>query len=230
MVAENDLSPNKIGKKVVCVALDRMIRLYGRLLPNVYNKVNAYRYGSKPQRRLEIGCGSTRITDFETLNIVAGSNVDYVADASREMPFEDNTFDLIYASHVLEHIPWYMIEDTLREWIRILKQGGRLEIWVPDGLKICRTVVAAEDDVKHDLPDQWSVKNPCNSPYVWAQGRLFWGANPRYPSWHRALFTPKYLNRLFTTLGLKDVKEMTHENVRGYDHGWINLGVTGTKS
>ena len=63
--------------------------------------------------------------------------MDYVYDAGKPLPFEDNTFDLVYASHVLEHIPWYKVEEVVKEWVRILKPGGVLEVWVPDGLKIC---------------------------------------------------------------------------------------------
>ena len=89
---------------------------------------------------LEIGAGPQRIPGFETLDIVGGKHVDYVWDASKRLPFKDNTFKLIYGSHVLEHIPWYQTENVLTEWVRILNAGGRLEIWVPDALKICKAL------------------------------------------------------------------------------------------
>jgi hypothetical protein len=35
--------------------------------------------------------------------------------------------------------------------------------------------------------------------------------------------------KCFESAGLKDVRLMDRSEVRGYDHGWINLGVKGTK-
>jgi len=225
---------NELAKRVRRAFLDRAWRVYGTCLPGIYNKVSAYHYKGQPHRALEIGCGAVRIDGFETLNIVPGYGVDYVADASRTMPFARETFDLVYASHVLEHIPWYEVEATLKEWVRITKRAGRLEIWVPDGLKICRTLVEAEEH-GHDNThlDGWYKFNPLRDPCVWAAGRLFTYGDGKghlgHPNWHRALLTPRYLRRLFEAVGLSGVRELTHEEVRGYDHGWINLGMTGTK-
>jgi len=183
----------------------------------------------KPRRRLEIGSGRNRLLGFETLDITWARNIDYVLDASKPLPFRDGTFEIVYASHVLEHIPWYKVEDTLREWTRIIKPSGRLEIWVPDGLKICKLVIDAESGLTKIIPDDWCVRNPDKDPYLWAAGRLFWGANPSYPSWHRGLFTPRYLKLLFEKIGLTDISQLNPQDVRGYDHGWINLGMRGTK-
>jgi SAM-dependent methyltransferase len=186
-------------------------------------------------RRLEIGCGDRRIEGFETLNIISGSDVDYVCDASKPLPFNDNTFDIIYSSHILEHIPWYQTEVTLKEWVRILKSGGTLEIWVPDGLKICQTLITAELGVANLIEnDGWYKFNPRKDPCVWASGRIFtYGdgtGKPDHPNWHRALFTARYLKELFELVGLINIKEMDHSEVRGYDHGWINLGMKGIKA
>lgn len=189
---------------------------------------------NRRKRCLEIGPGANRIPGFETLDIRPGMRVDYVWDAQKKLPFEDTTFDVIYASHVLEHIAWYKVQDTLREWTRILKPGGRLEVWVPDGLKICKGLVDFEVHGENYIEkDGWYRYNPDKDPCVWAAGRLFtYGdgkGSPYDPNWHRGLFTPRYLKFLFEKLGLKNVREMTHEEVRGYDHRWINLGMVGTK-
>jgi len=58
------------------------------------------------------------------------------ADATR-LPFEDDTFDRIIASEVLEHIPSDI--DALRELTRVLKPGGVLAATVPTFLpeRIC---------------------------------------------------------------------------------------------
>src|SRR5690606_25973079 len=93
---------------------------------------NKVRNSRKKMRMLEIGPGRERIPGFETLNIIGGRNVDYVGDASKRLSFAPGTFDLIYASHVLEHIPWYRSSLVIADWSRSLKSGGWLEIWVPD--------------------------------------------------------------------------------------------------
>src|SRR5207247_2606264 len=145
---------------------------------------------------LEIGPGNQRLPGFESLNIVPGIRVDYIADAARGLPFPDNTFDLIYASHILEHIPWFQSLDTLKGWVRALKPSGALEIWVPDGLKICQTLVRFEEEAVNGIEqDGWYFSNPEHEPCKWAAGRLYtYGdgtGRPDHPNWHRSLFTPR---------------------------------------
>ena len=202
-----------------------VLTVYGKASTSVRLRINRKRMN----RRLDIGPGTVRIQGFETMNIVWSRTTDYILDASRRLPFRDNTFCLIHASHVLEHIAWYRVEQVLQEWVRILMPGGALEIWVPDAYKVCKVVIDAERGLANDIPDDWSPHNPHRSPYLWANGRLFWGANPAYPSWHMAMFTPKYLHGLLEEAGLAQVGELGPAKVRGYDHGWINLGMTGVK-
>ena len=197
-------------------------------------RVNLVRRGRLTDRKLEIGPGDGRINGFETLDIVLRRNVDFVVDASRQLPFGDATFQVVYASHILEHVAWYRLEETLREWVRIIKPGGALEIWVPNGLEICRVFVEYETTGR-DCTDQdgWFRFNPDKDPCLWAAGRIFtYGdgiGGARSPNWHRAIFSPRFLQELMTKVGLADVHQMDRADVRGYDHGWINLGFRGTR-
>ena len=224
----------KIVKKYASPELLGLLQKWRQILWTLWGKlfknwINLRRNAKKPHRCLEIGCGGSRLLGFETLNIVGGPNVDYIYDAAKPLPFKDNTFDLIYASHVLEHIPWYKTEEVLKEWVRILKPGGQLEVWVPDGLKICRVLIEAESGLTKTIPDDWDIFNPRHDPFLWVNGRLIYGARLDYPSWHRAIFSPRYLEKLFGRVGLGNVKIMDSSEVRGYNHGWINLGVKGIK-
>ncbi|MBI4456233.1 MAG: methyltransferase domain-containing protein [Acidobacteria bacterium] len=204
------------------------------IVRQVITRINLLRNEKKPNRKLEIGPGEKRLSGFETLNIAGGINVNYICDAAKKLPFKDGTFELIYASHVLEHIPWYKTEEVLREWIRVLAPGGKFEVWVPNGLEICKIFVNYETSGRDDTPlDGWYRFNPEKDPCKWAAGRIFtYGdgkGDPSSPNWHRALFSPRYLRCLLETVGLRDIHEMEHEEVRGYDHGWINLGMRGSK-
>jgi ubiquinone/menaquinone biosynthesis C-methylase UbiE len=49
-----------------------------------------------------------------------------LADLSLPLPFEDGSFDLVYANFVIEHLA--APETTFREWQRILRSGGELVV------------------------------------------------------------------------------------------------------
>ena len=46
--------------------------------------------------------------------------------------FDDNSVDLIYASHVLEYFDRQEVIKVLKEWQRVLRPGGVLRLAVPD--------------------------------------------------------------------------------------------------
>jgi len=197
-------------------------------------RVKIWRNRKREHRMLEIGPGGQRLPGFETLNIVGSWEVDYMWDAAKKLPFKDDVFECVYASHVLEHIPWYQTEEVLHEWVRTLKSSGHLEIWVPDGLKICKTFVEYELAGKRKMDKERSYPgNPERELCKWASYRIYtygdWSGRPDHPNWHRALFTPRYLREMLEKVGLVMVRELEQAEIRGEDHGWINLGMVGTK-
>jgi len=80
-------------------------------------------------KKLNIGCGSDIKEGWINLDYCKAEGIDVVHDLEKKLPFKDNEFDLIYASHILEHIKNY--EQLIGELRRILKEGGILEIKVP---------------------------------------------------------------------------------------------------
>lgn len=200
----------------------------------VLNPVNRVRNSTASGRKLEIGPGAIRLPGFETLNILGGKGVDYLYDAARRLPFKDGTFSLVYASHVLEHVPWYRTQACLNEWARVIEQGGALEIWVPDGLKIADAFVKAELHKSDEfLNDAWDRFNKDRDACLWANGRFFsygdgTGAK-NDPNWHMAMFSERHLTNLLHRAGFSSVRRLEPQDVRGYDHGWINLGLRATK-
>jgi len=55
-----------------------------------------------------------------------------VHDLSKPLPFQDNSFSAVYASHVLEHLYRSRALALLSECKRVLKPGGTLRLVVPD--------------------------------------------------------------------------------------------------
>lgn len=92
---------------------------------------------------LNVGCGTGgTLPTLEKFGKV--TNVDVSDDAIKfmkreghkvikvegiDLPFKDNTFSLVGAFDVLEHIDQDV--DALREWRRVLKSGGRVVLTVP---------------------------------------------------------------------------------------------------
>ena len=195
---------------------------------------NLRRNRHRRHRRLEIGTGQTRLHGFETLNVVYHRATDYIHDAARPLPFADSSFSIVYASHVLEHIPWYQGLAVVRDWVRVLEPGGALELWVPDALLICRTLVACEESHSSAaIKDDWWRFNARQDPALWAAGRLFsYGDGTgaaRSPNWHRALYTPRFLASVMKSAGPSEIERLEPSHVRGDDHGWINLGMRGVR-
>lgn len=185
-------------------------------------------------RMLEIGPGynGERIEGFETLDFEKRNNVDHVYDASKPLPFDDETFDIIYASHVLEHIHYRDSLASIREWVRILKTGGHLEVWIPDALKICKAFVLAEQGDKSLIRQNKRLwKETDNDPGLWLNCRVFsvTGRQHGVGGDHSALFSESYLKRLMISAGVSRTEKMSRKEVRGRDYGWVNLGVRGIK-
>jgi predicted SAM-dependent methyltransferase len=196
--------------------------------------INLNKNKNKTNRKLEIGPGLEKISDFETVNITNNKQTDYICDASKRLPFPDNTFSLIYASHIFEHTPWYLNSSVLKEWTRVLKKKGRIEIWVPDGYKICKAFVKCEDKKTNQyIKDNWFKFNDEKDPCIWVNSRIFtYGDGTgklNHPNWHYSLFSYRYIEKLLKECGLKNIIKLTKKDIRGYDHGWINLGISGEK-
>jgi len=79
--------------------------------------------------KLNLGCEKFKLAGFVNIDKDENMKPDIVADALY-LPYEDNSIDEIYAGHLLEHFSH--TENVLKEWRRVLKEGGRITITVPD--------------------------------------------------------------------------------------------------
>lgn len=83
------------------------------------------------ERYLHIGCGNIILPrPFENLDTRPLEGVDHVSEAF-PLPFENNIFDLVYSSHVLEHFKKADTQNIVNEWVRVLKPGGIIRLSVP---------------------------------------------------------------------------------------------------
>lgn len=86
--------------------------------------------------KLHLGCGLGRIDGWINIDIVPGPNVDLVCDLLQDLPYDDNSIDLIFCEHTLEHFTLAEGRKLLCKCSRVLKPTGRMRIGVP-GLERC---------------------------------------------------------------------------------------------
>lgn len=89
---------------------------------------------------IDIGFGGDLIReDFVSCDLPVpygdyeGYKIDIPCDVSKGIPVKDNTFDVVYSSHLIEDFE--NTEEILEEFIRILKDQGTLILVFPDQKK-----------------------------------------------------------------------------------------------
>jgi SAM-dependent methyltransferase len=81
-------------------------------------------------KRLNLGCGLDIRKGHVNMDILALKGIDVVHDLNKiPYPFKDNEFDVIFASHVLEHVD--DLVKVMAELKRICKNGARIIIRGP---------------------------------------------------------------------------------------------------
>ena len=140
-------------------------------------------------KAIDLGCGNTRriIEGYNILryDISDDGNPDYRGDV-RSTPFANSEFDLIFSSHVLEHLPREDTEKVLEEWSRILKDQGIAVIVVPDL--------------------EWAAQNVVNGNVNRDTLNVFYGAQSSQYDFHYNGFTRSELENCFHIMGFTEVR------------------------
>jgi predicted SAM-dependent methyltransferase len=95
--------------------------------------------------KLHFGCGTKVLPGWMNVDGYSGPGVDLVQDLRRPLPFSDESVELIFSEHVLEHFTREDGQAIFREMRRILQPGGTVRIVVPDLHTYCRAVADGDD-------------------------------------------------------------------------------------
>jgi predicted SAM-dependent methyltransferase len=144
-------------------------------------------------RKLHIG-GQIRSPGWEVLNVNPAPYVDHVRNATDLSIFPDDTFDEIYASHIVEHLDYRdVLLAALKEWRRVLKPGGTIYISVPD-LDVLAGLLLAKD--KLTLDQRFRVM------------RMIFGAHVDKYDYHVVGLNEEFLRSFLTMAGYTNAKKV----------------------
>jgi len=90
------------------------------------------KYMSKKPVKLHLGCFQKKIHGYVNVDIREDVDPDVVDDITTLGKFKNNSADVIYACHVLEHTTRDDSKKVMKRWFEVLKPGGLLRVSVPD--------------------------------------------------------------------------------------------------
>ena len=137
---------------------------------------------------LHIGCGLANDPRYINMDTRPGLHI-HVVDTIQNIHkhFGEKRLDLVYACHILEHIPYAEISGVLRKIYFVLKKNGVFRISVPN----FKTIVAMYQE-KHQLED-------ILPPLMGGQGYA--------DNFHYIAYDKDYLTRMLKNAGFKEVRE-----------------------
>lgn len=87
---------------------------------------------------LNIGCGQNFHHNWTNVDLVPVSAEVEAVDIRKGLPFDAESFDAVYHSHVLEHLAPQSGIELIRDCRRVLRLGGILRVAVPDLEQVAR--------------------------------------------------------------------------------------------
>lgn len=154
------------------------------------------------------------------------------------IPYPAETFDVVYHSHLLEHIDRQHAPGFLAECFRVLKRGGTIRIVVPDLERLARAYVRALDGATptenpeyaaalDGMFDQMVPRVPRERMQQPALVRLletvFIGDTARSGALHRWMYDRFSLSKMLGEVGFNDISVCDYQNSR--IEGWRTFGL-----
>lgn len=148
--------------------------------------------------KLNLGCGKT---DFGSgwKSFDASDYPHLTGRSITNLPYADNSVDIIYSSHTIEYFDRKEVEGLLKEWRRALKPRGILRLAVPNFKIISELYCSGKYDLQSFLgPLYGKIKSAGKTVY------------------HKTVYDYLSLKNLLEDLGFKNIR---YWDWRKVDHG-----------
>jgi predicted SAM-dependent methyltransferase len=160
------------------------------------------------KKYLNLGCGSKFHKDWTNADISPRDKTVLKCNFLKGLPFEDESFDLVYHSHIIEHMTKQDGIKFISECIRVLKPGGIIRIATPDLERLASEYLRNLQRVRNN-------ERNANYDYDWILLELYDQTVRNYPGGMMQEYLEKYGNNnseyINNRIGL-DVNKRNSEN------------------
>ncbi|MGX4733125.1 class I SAM-dependent methyltransferase [Kitasatospora griseola] len=193
----------------------------------------AYPNGPEAQpTKVQIGGGSHQLDGFFNIDLVPPA--DFLWDVREGIPLPDNTVELLFNEHFLEHIDYpRSAKGFAREAFRVLGAGGQIITGVPDAAHVLSRYPAAPA-AADEMIEHWYSKRDCQgdiNTYLDLINYVFRDQDddPTYTP-HLWAYDFEKLAQLFTEAGFATVEPWTFDSsLANPKREWASVYVIATK-
>jgi predicted SAM-dependent methyltransferase len=136
---------------------------------------------------IHLGCGDINSPEFINVDSRIFPHIHHIHNVEYLPMFKNDFADLVYASHVLEHISMLKLKEVLNEWKRVLKPKGVLRLSVPDFDRII---------------DIYNC-NDKNIEYIWTP---LLGSQEYKENSHLSVFNFSFIKNLLKEIGFSEIR------------------------
>lgn len=135
-----------------------------------------------------------------------------IRDVSKKLPFDNESIDYIYSSHLIEHLNKEVGEKLLHECFRVLKKGGLFRLIIPDLELFANNYIKEITDTQNSIDntdflmserflDQLNMSDKTRIPLI---------IKILHPE-HKWMYDQYSLTALLTSCGFTSIRKMSYK-------------------
>ena len=176
-----------------------VMRIPMRLSGLVYWAVRAPKRGNKTTIKVQLGPGQKNYLDG-WINLDANfltAKCDVWANLENPLPFRNDSVDVFYSHHVIEHLPDRKLVWHFREMFRCLKRGGMVRAGGPNGDMAIRKYLEGDEKWFGNFPDRHARIGGKLKNFIFCRNE------------HLTILTPSYLREIAEAAGFERISVCT---------------------
>jgi predicted SAM-dependent methyltransferase len=166
--------------------------------------------------KLEFGSGCRKGTSgWTTVDLAQGADIEW--NLLNPVPLNQDSVDIIYSSHLLEHLSYKEIVKVLNDWFRILKPNGKLMVCVPDVSHYLKAY-HNPDTIQKFISDFYQPAFNYHTPIDYLNYIAYMDGN------HKHLFDKENLHAILESVGFVNIKERPFDpSLDSKGHDWESI-------